>query len=420
MALFTTFNGTNKLRSKDAFKEKVKYEVGLFDENDYKTDQQILEDEIIPSEVIDTSSPPKPIKKFFIGELQYYGKVNETLKPIYPKKNKLKLISNKDSIFALDFVASKFADLKQNFVKCITIGTISKDDPNLSVLKPFKGYISVEDEYKKYIGSVLDGFSKQYLVSSKKIDKITDFNVYLQTLIEYSKLSSRSIPLTKSSFLKTNFCPLRVSGLVIEIAELKYSNDSLKYDFTKSPNFKFYKNACIKHGFSIDYNAPWRLVADIDSPPMIEMMETMGYSRDTIFSSHFDDASTLEIENIKKVLYSGYSSLVKARPNIYTVKEYKSRVKTKITARKQISIKSLNTTVNDEEAIKLYTSLRSSEQEIVLSNQQINLINNNALSYLKTLGIQDAINYIEEQMLTKQLTGSGTFNTIIRNAQKRT
>jgi hypothetical protein len=420
MALFSTFNATNKLRSKAAFFEKAKYEIGLFDEDDYRTDEELTLKDSIPLPEVDTTSPPKPIKKFFLGEYQYYGKVDETLSCIYPKKTKLQLISNKDNIFVLDFVAKKFADLKQNFIKCITIGSISKADPNLSAIKPFKGFSSVEEEYKNYINTVLDGFNQDYLVNSKKINNITNFNEYMSTLIEYSRLTSRSIPLSKTSFLKTNFCPLRVSGLVIEIAELKYSDDASKYAFTKSNNFKFFRNACIKHGFSIDYNAPWRIIADIDSPPMIEMMETMGYSRDTIFISHFDLASTLEVDNIKKVLYTGYSNLIKAKPNIYTVKEYKSRIKTKKIERKTFSIKNLNETVDSEEVIKIYIAIRANEQEKTLSEQKIQMLNKNAFSYLKTLGIQPAIDYIEQEMSKNQLTGSGTLNTIVINSKTTT
>jgi len=418
MAIFSSFEGTNKLRSKKAFNERAKYEVGLFDSTDYSL-SNTPPDDSIPQEEIDTSTIPKPMKKFFIGEYQYYGKVNELLQPVYANKKKLKLISNKESIFALDFVANKFADLKQNFVKCTTVGSISKDDPYLSVLKPVKGYISVDDEYKNYINSVLDGYNKDYLIKQKRSDNIYKFDDYIKSLLQYSKLTSKTIPISKSFFVKTNFCPMHISGLVIELADLQYSNDSIKYDFTKSPNFKFFRNACIKHGFSIDYNAPWRIIADLDSPPMKEMMVSMGYNRETIFISHFNKASESETENIKKTIYSGYSSFVRARPNIYKTNECKTKVTTKTIVRQQMSIKGLNDTIDEQKAIEIYISIRASEQEINLSNQVLQNLNNNAFSYTKSLGIQAAVNYIEEEMSKIQLAGTGTLNTIVLNYNKR-
>jgi len=415
MAKYTSFNGTNQLRSKSAFYEKLKYEVGLFDPNEY--DQNYISQGVTNTEV-DQNALPKPIKKFFGGEYQFYGKVNEQLQPVYAKKEKLKLVNNKESIFALDFVAKKFADLKQNFVKCTTIGTISKEDPYLSVLKPIKGFVSVEEEYKNYINDILTSINQNYLVTTRKINNITKFEDYIMTLIQYSKSTSRTIPLTKSSFLKTNFCPMNVSGLVIELAELPYSDDTTKYNFTTSPNFKFFQNACIKHGFSIDYNAPWRIIADIDSPPMIEMMETMGYDRTTIFTTHFNDSSTLEVENIKKVLYNGYSNLVRSRPNIFNTKECKTRVTTESVPRKQISIKNANEIIDDQVAINMYILIRSNEQENTFSNSALENLNKNAFSYLKALGIEKTIQYVEQQMFPKQLAGTGTINSFVINYKK--
>lgn len=415
MAKYTSFNGTNQLRSKSAFYEKLKYEVGLFDPNEY--DQNYISEGVTNTEV-DQNTLPKPIKKFFGGEYQFYGKVNEQLQPVYAKKEKLKLVNNKESIFALDFVAKKFADLKQNFVKCTTIGTISKEDPYLSVLKPIKGFVSVEEEYKNYINDILTSINQNYLVTTKKINNITKFEDYIMTLIQYSKSTSRTIPLTKSSFLKTNFCPMNVSGLVIELAELPYSDDTIKYNFTTSPNFKFFQNACIKHGFSIDYNAPWRIIADIDSPPMIEMMEAMGYDRTTIFTTHFNDSSTLEVDNIKKVLYNGYSNLVRTKPNIFNTKECRTKVTTEIVPRKQISIKNANEIIDDQVAINMYILIRANEQENTFSNSALENLNKNAFSYLKALGIEKTIQYVEQQMFPKQLVGSGTINSFVINYKK--
>lgn len=410
MPLFTSFNGTNKLGAKSAFKEKVKYDLGLFEPSD-------LSNEINVSNTF--PAIPKPLRKFFTGEMQFYGKVNESIQPVYARKDKIKPISNKDNIFALDFVARKFADLKQNFVKCTTVGSISKDDPYLSVLKPIKGYTSIEDEYKNYINKVLDAHNKSYLNGIKKINSITNFESYMNSLLEYSNLTSKTIPLSKTSFIKTNFCSMNVSGLVIELAELPYSDDTTKYNFTTSPNFKFFQNACIKHGFSIDYNAPWRIIADIDSPPMIEMMEAMGYDRTTIFTTHFNNASTLETENIKKVLYNGYSNFTRTKPNAYVIKECKTRVTTKIIPRQQISIKSLNNLIDDQTVINIFISIRNNEQESKLSNQAIQNLNKDSFSILKSLSLEAAITYIEQEMLKNQLAGTGTLNSLVLKSKKQ-
>jgi hypothetical protein len=194
------------------------------------------------------------------------------------------------------------------------MGTIKKDDPYLSLIKPFKAYQGLDTEWENYIKKVLISFNKDYIIAGNRLRNVIDFNTYMEHMIDYSKITSKIIPLTKESFIKTNMCPLNTSGLVIEIAELDYSKDNLKYNFVTSPNFEFYKNVCIKYGFSIDFNAPWRLIADIDSPPMIEAMQKLGYNRETIFNSHFEKTINSEIINIKNTLHAGYSMLLKNSP----------------------------------------------------------------------------------------------------------
>ena len=230
MSKYTTFDATNSLKTKKLFNERAKYEVGIFD----------------------TTTPPKPIVKFYLGERQFYGKVDEVLDCVSANKKKLKLLSNNDkNLFALDFVVEQYKLMVQNFTKCVTMGTITKDDPFLSIIKPFKTHKGLDTEWENYIKKVITSFNKDYIIGGNRLKNVVDFKTYMQHMIDYSKTTSKIIPLTKESFIKTNMCPLNVSGLVVEIAELDYSVDSLKFQFVNSSNFEFYKNVCIKYGFSI-------------------------------------------------------------------------------------------------------------------------------------------------------------------------
>jgi hypothetical protein len=399
MAKYSTFNATNKLGSNRIFNERLKYEIGLVDETD---------------------TIPKPMIKFFIGEFQFYGKVDEDLNPVIAKTNKLKMISDKNNLLVLDFVQKQFNALKQTFVKCVNIGTISKTDPYLSVLIPEKAYESTDAAYKGYMGKVMESFNKEYIINGRRINKVENFIDYTNLLIEYSKLTSNILPITKTSFVKTNFCPMSVSGLVIELTKLKYSNDSDKFKFASSPNFEFFKKACIKHGFSIDYNAPWRIIADIDSPPMVEAMEKMGYNRETIFVSHFDQTSDTEIENIKTVLYNGYSTLVKSNSVSKIVVECKNSLKSKFINREVISRATLNKILDNSSALQIYATIRNSEQEKSLSSQSIQKISSNAKSILSAYDILKAVKFVEQELRPNQLAGSGTLNTIVLSSKERT
>ncbi len=75
------------------------------------------------------------------------------------------------------------------------------------------------------------------------------------------------------AYTKSKLNSLTNSGLALEIADAPYDNDDQKInDFVNSKNWEFYVNACNSYGFMIDINAPWRLIADLDSEAM------MGYA----------------------------------------------------------------------------------------------------------------------------------------------
>ena len=398
MAKFSTFKATNSLSTKNLYNERLKYEVGIFD----------------------NAIPSKPIVKFYLGEFQFYGKVDELLDSVSANKKRLKLLSNNDkNLFAFDFVVDQYKLMTQNFSKCQTMGTIKKDDPYLSLIKPFKAYQGLDTEWENYIKKILISFNKDYIIGGNRLRNVVDFKTYMEHLIEYNKVTGKIIPLTKENFIKTNMCPLNVSGLVIEIAELDYSKDTLKYNFINSPNFEFYKNVCIKYGFSIDFNAPWRLIADIDSPPMLEAMQRLGYNRQTIFNSHFEKVITSEITNIKNTLHAGYSMLLKNSPISSYAYECGKKLRNKIIERNSISKTEINNIVDDKTALEIFIILRASEQENQLSEKFIQNLKNDSFSYLGKLGLQQAVTYVNEQMKTNQLTNSGTFNTIFIQAQKR-
>ncbi len=396
MAKYNFFNGSNSLSTKRIFYERAKYLTGVFDE----------------------TTAPKPMFNSFLAENQFYGKVDDSLNPVIANKQKLKIISTSENLYALDFVKNQFDALKQNFVKAITIGSISKTDNYLSSIKAFKGYESLDKQYTSYMNVVLTSLNKDYIIDGRRENNIKDFNSYVNNLIEYSKLTSKIMPITKTSFLKTNFCPLNVSGLVVEIAELKYSKDEEKVNFIQSQNFDFFRNACIKHGFYIDYNAPWRLIADLGSPSMAEAMIKVGTTRQNVFATHFIPTLQTEVDNINSVLLNGYNTFVKNKPISKVVFECDKRLAFKNIIRNPTTLRNVKNEIDDKTALQIYLQIRLSEQEQETSNSTKNMILSNATSILKNSDLNSALRHIEQQLVKKQLAGSGTLNTLMLNLKK--
>ena len=89
-------------------------------------------------------------------------------------------------------------------------------------------------------------------------------------MLDFLLQSTAAMPVTMPAFIKSKMCPIAVSGLSIEIANLDAASDKEKIDkFVASNNWEFYLNACKQHGFMVDRMVPWRLVADIGSSQML-------------------------------------------------------------------------------------------------------------------------------------------------------
>jgi len=68
------------------------------------------------------------------------------------------------------------------------------------------------------------------------------------------------------------------------------------------------------HGFMIDKNAPWRLVADVKSPEMKEYMAVYGITPENLFSYYYHKAYNLDLDYLKTHLVQVYNSYVDAYP----------------------------------------------------------------------------------------------------------
>ena len=140
-----------------------------------------------------------------------------------------------------------------------------------------QAWVSPREEYDDHIRQMYSKFSTNYLGASSRNEKVIDFESFLSAYVEFSSTISGVAPTTFSGFIKSKYNPHRSSGLIIELGEFYYDQDSLKYNrFYKDKHFPFYQNAARKFGFKVDYNCPWRLIADITTEEMKEYMLEYG------------------------------------------------------------------------------------------------------------------------------------------------
>jgi hypothetical protein len=243
--------GSNRLGSKSIFFERQKYDRYMFPD-------------FLASNFIQTWTTDR-----------FYGIINHKGNAVKPQVRHLKSLQfvkeGSQNLYALDFVADAWYDFVKKVKELSDNNVIFRDSP---WAKPFavKAWSPIEDDYSKYMREeIYPAFTDNFMSfgdNNKRVSNIHDFidrvNEFLEIIV------TDAGPITTSGLIEGSYAPLYMSGLIIEIAIDAYDDDFNKAYKFGDRNFSFIANLAAQYGFSIDKNIPWRLVADLRNPAMLE------------------------------------------------------------------------------------------------------------------------------------------------------
>lgn len=297
---------------------------------------------------------------FSFAEKAFYGKTNVDFIPIVANKNFIQfknfrsLGNPQQNLQALSFVVDAFESMAQQFKKAQQIGKIDSNDSNLTNLKVFKSYINHEISY--------DTYQEQLITSLKNnlnITNINNFHTFIKELLSTLTIVTKSYPLSMPAYVKSKINSLTNTGLSLEIAEGVYDNDDQKISsFVNSRNWGFYVNACNSYGFMIDINAPWRLVADLDSVAMLGYASRYGLTNtDEILSFGFTTTHNSYYDQLPRQLLRIYNEVVPTHITTY------NECGSKIIKTERYTLESLRKKYSNDFFLRFYFDLRFSEEE---------------------------------------------------------
>ena len=319
----------------------------------------------------------KNIINFNAGEKLLYGRVDQRFVPI-KIANKINFesfdssITNGQNISAVSFVVRAFEDMAAQFKRCAAQRKISPTDQYLSNLKVYRAYENPDVLYQNYLNTYYDLIIKRF---KKDKIKVADFGHFMKELFKIISKPTPEYPFTQTGYIKSKQCPINVSGLAIEIADLDVSNDFDKMEkFVESNNWDFYVTTCNKYGFMIDSNAPWRIVADLNSMSMAKYSSPLGLAGSMVaFEALFVNVATKYYKKFKYDLLRLYDKVKKS----YLVQEIcDGNTINKLIIPANYSIDYYETEFSDDYFLDYYFRLRIWEEETTLSNAEIlNIIN---------------------------------------------
>jgi hypothetical protein len=361
----------------------------------------------------------KPVVNFNFAERTLYGRTDQNLNVIIPRQESLKTIisqASRTTITLMNFVADAFSDFESTFERARNSGKIRVNDPYLSSPQVFNAYQNPKDLYETYFSNIMREFEQTF----RDETKIISARDYFAQFLAYINRVTPTFPITYTAWQRSKFSSIFTSGLAIDLAGLAIDNDELKENFINSENFDFYKNSCIKHGFSIVKNSPWVIVSDLDSPASSLYHRNYALSSVTeIFSENYFLSSELDIEYLKQNLFRSYNNFANLFPYRKTFDICDNKLITNNEYRYTININKFNNIFNNNYIIQYYNNIRYFEEDTTFSVADRNKFSKNAKNLQKTFDISRAIGYINEQYRSVYKSKPGGLNHVLKRLRAK-
>ena len=361
----------------------------------------------------------KCIVNFNFAERVLYGRVDENLNVVIPQQESMKTIiseASKTTITLMNFVADAFKDFERTFERARNSGKIRRNDPFLSSPQAYNAYQNPKVLYEKYFQTIMTEFEQSF----REETKIKSPEDYLASFLRYIGNITPTFPITYTAWHRSKNSSVFTSGLAIDLAGLAIDDDELKENFINSENFDFYKNSCIRHGFSIVKNSPWVIISDLDSPASSLYHRNYDLSSvSEIFSTNFLSTSDFDIMYLKQNLFKSYNKFVTSFPYRKVFETCNNRLITNNEFRYTININTFNNIFNNNYIIEYYNNIRYFEENTSFSISDRNKFSKNAKNLQKTFDISRAIGYINEQYRSVYKSKPGGLNSVLKRLRAK-
>lgn len=196
-------------------------------------------------------------------DVPYYGKVDRKGFLVAPKKVNLTYSFNEDLV-THKFVAQAFNEAMYFLNRASAAGR-TRLGGLLNDFSPRRSFIDSENNYLAYTASILELFNSEILIAGKRV---LNFDNYVCQFLKYL-FSTQDAFFSYYSIFAGFSTPIGASGLAIEFDVEDHDNDDLKNKFYSDNEFGKYVNTMANFGFRINKNAPWQIIADLNSKPML-------------------------------------------------------------------------------------------------------------------------------------------------------
>ena len=380
---FPANNGMKSARS--LWYYRVKYKLDAFDENNGRGGIEV--------------------KDLSFVERMYYGLIDENDHSINVNTNFLKPLARAEQpgagLVAVDFVADAFNDFVRVFENACRAGLLNKENPYISKIQARKAYVSPTSDYRAHFNKMLVKMNTTIIPNVLGDENIITFDDYVNTFLNFYEDNYNQIPLSMTKWCRSNYSSVFHSGLAIDISGLPMDSDQAKIDlFIDDPRYKFYSNIAINSGFSIMKDAPWILIADLQSPGISKYLSKAEYNLtdlSSIFKTRYNRSYINDLSIMTESLYTYYNLYIAVNPRVKKLSVCNGKTRQEYITRDPLSRAQYYKRYGDTYWIGKYLKIRNTEDQVGFSERKLQNIKNNSINLYNSLDINRAMEYIDNE-----------------------
>jgi len=374
-----SFKGNNKISSTIGLvSERIKYK--LTPENDVNN-------------VVD----------FNFTDRVYYGRIDTNFNSIYADESKLKGVNNSNDISSAPQLMNFVADALEAFLRKIDQARIVNkvtEDSFLNNLTVHRAYENPQQAYVSFVNEYINEFNK---IADKS--KIQNFEDWMTHMMKWHSNNGAKFPLTFSGFQKSKRSNMFTSGLCVSFSNESIGDDSKKEKYLNDKLYGFYLNAAKQYGFNVHQNAPWILIADLNSPSLLLYLKKYNLSSEKlIFSENFSLCYERDLDLLNNILSYNW--------NLYVQKNRKLSITDTTCINTKVNNIYLNNNINNNKIYNIinYINIRNTEEYSRYNKPELDRIIKKAIFFQKKFDISRSIGYINEQFRLLSTKRPGTLN----------
>lgn len=240
----------------------------------------------------------------------FYGRITTDGYPIIVRTDKLVLLDDV-ALYVLPFVAEHYAAFRDDWARQLGAGRAvpSKQLFLGQKLQVKRAWVDFQQAYASSINMQYRRFAQRY-GSDKQVRTFADFVLKFKAFVS----SQPNLSLTlRQNILNANTSFL-INGLTLELADMQFNAKMEAAElakFYRDPNFSLYVDMAARHGFFVDFRAPWRLVFDIGShlaPP-------------NVLRDYYQETDYLELPRFKAAVAAFYNAFIGYAPTVTILAE---------------------------------------------------------------------------------------------------